>query len=130
MQSLKLPRALSIFQIQGSPCCPKMTAHFESKALFKFHLVYDANHIFEANTLILWGSFSPKILELLSPSLSFMVNPRFIIHFRGCDLRLDNKKSSASLNSFISVNALISDCGITDHEQKHLIKEARTCLRV
>jgi hypothetical protein len=90
-------------------------------------LCYDAKSISEANVLVLWGSISKKLAEMMYEHVEVMSKNRFIIHIRGCNRRVENKYSSSSLVSTLPINAVHSDCILSKRDYRRLINEARQC---
>jgi len=104
-----------------------MHEHYEANYFGKNFGCYDAKSIKEANVLVIWGSISKLLCELLQKQASNMLKNRFIIHIQGCTLRLDNLFSSPNV-IHLSINTVFSDCNLSSDDYRTLIKEARQCL--
>lgn len=120
---------LNIFQIYGTMCCPQMRISFLSKHLVENFMCYDARSIYDANVLVLWGSFSRKLSSLVLAELDAMPDNRALIHIRGCQSRIDNEISKSSLLNVLPINNVYSSCSLNPDEVSALIREVRQCLR-
>lgn len=91
-------------------------------------MCYDARSMYDANLVILWGSFSKKLAALILEQVQAMPGGRVLMHIRGCDRRIENDISSSSL-SMLPINTVFSNCVIHADSAKALIHEARLCLK-
>ena len=57
---------INIFNIHGVCCCLRMSSNINNKYFIKHFFCYAAQHIQEANMLIIWGFIPPKLARLLS----------------------------------------------------------------
>lgn len=121
---------LNIFSLHGTMCCQNMRSSYRSKILVHNFLCYDASSIHDANLIILWGSFSKKLLTLIESELQAISCDRAILHIRGCDARVDNTISESSLATVLPVSLVFSNCVLNHDDIKQLLREARSCLKV
>lgn len=119
---------LNIIQIHGTMCCNTMHQQHQQNYFKQYFNCYDAKNIVEANFLVIWGSLSPKLMDCLSNHLDDMLEKRYIIHIKGCELRINNTDCTASLDK-LSTNSVIATCNLLSTTYKNIIEEARLCLR-
>jgi hypothetical protein len=120
---------LTFFHIHGTMCCSKMLFEYKVKPFTDSLFCYEAKSIKEANTLVIWGSLSSKLIILLQEQMETMAKGRFVIHMRGGEHRVNNEYSSSSLASFLSINTECLRCAPSKLEYRKLIDEARQCLK-
>lgn len=118
-------RPINLFEAHGSICCEQMLHSYED---FKAGPFYQAKSITEANLVVLWGSFSRKLAKMLNEPLEQGVK-KYVLHMQGCERRVNNQFSFASLNELLPVNRTIAHCGLSFEELKALNKEVWFCLR-
>lgn len=106
-----------------------MDLAWEAMRFIDGRFCYEAKSIQEANTLVIWGSLSSKLADTLGEQVETMVKNRFIIHMRGCELRIDNEHSSSSMANTLAINTVFSSCVMSDLDYRTLVNEARQCLR-
>lgn len=78
--------------------------------------------------MVIWGSISKKLLLEISNYTAYLPKNNYIIHINGCECRVDNDISLATLTS-VKVNKIISHCHLTPDEIKVVINEAKQCLK-
>lgn len=78
--------------------------------------------------MVLWGSISKKLLLEINNYTTYLPKNNYIIHINGCEQRVDNDICLATITS-VKLNKIISHCHITPDEIKHIINEAKQCLR-
>lgn len=120
---------LNIFEAHGLFCCTNMQAAYENKSIFKHSYCYQACSIKEANILLVWGSISAKLIDLIKNYLAFMPKPRGVVHIRGCEHRIDNEVSSSSIGQFLPTDVVCSLCDFSAQNIDNLLNEARQCLK-
>lgn len=120
---------LNLFHVHGTFCCVNLQRSFESNFFMDALLCYEAQSIYEANVLLIWGSISTRLAESVCEYVDLMPKNKFLIHLRGCDARIDSDHSRASLANILPINAVLSSCELGMAEYKNLINEARRCLR-
>lgn len=105
----------------GVVCCQKM--HKNLNQSFSHHFFcYDARNIYDANMLILWGYIPPKLQELLDQYYSYLPTDKFIIHIATCNRFGDQSQ-------VLKTHLRLSCESWEAIDLKHIIKEARQCLR-
>lgn len=120
---------LSLFEIYGNYCCVTMHATQQKDSFAQNFLCFHAQSMIDSNVVILWGSFSLKLINVVSKQLNKMPYPRVLIHIRGCEKRVDNKYSNTSLNQFLPINIIFSQCELGKMETKKILLEAKKCLK-
>jgi NADH:ubiquinone oxidoreductase subunit B-like Fe-S oxidoreductase len=128
---VKLPflLPLNFYQVHGTMCCPNMLRDYENMTLTHHFFCYEAKAIYEANVLLIWGSLSLKLIELLTNVLDNMPYPRSVIHMSGCDLRINNSFALSSLKDILPINSIFPQCRLDTKDYRRIINEARQCLR-
>jgi|GEM_PF-1923101 len=119
---------LNFFQIHGTLCCYDMLTEFQKKGFLDFNLCYEARTLYEANVLIIWGSISNALSDLITNQLGTMTRIKYIVHMKGGDC-LGDKNTSSSLASVLPISAAISKCLLKKTDYQKLTCEARQCLR-
>lgn len=120
---------LSYYYVHGTMCCHRMYTQYTKNQLIDFNFCYEARVLYEANALVIWGSLSKKLAELVASQIDFLSSKRYLLHIRGCDLRVDNQQSSSSLSNILPISAVVSDCNLNKKDYERLIFEARQCLQ-
>lgn len=120
---------LNFFCVHGTICCPNMTKEIKDNSIIQGFLCYQAIDIKEANVIIIWGSLNKKLAIAIGQEIEHMAKNRFIIHIRGCGLRVDNDLSSSSLSNILPINTIISNCSWDKNINHSVIYRARKCLR-
>lgn len=120
---------LNIFHIQANSCCDVMFSEYYHNNFNKYFLCYDACSIFESNMLIIWGSLSYKLINNTNHMIKYMPKQHFILHIKGCNKRLNHRLLISSLESFLPIDLVVSDCHLQPTTIKKIIIEARQCLK-
>ena len=113
---------LATFNIHGTFCCEQMFNSYSNYLFEKQKLVFSAHSLIEANTFILWGSFSELLLDFLQNQLIFLPKKRVFIHLPGC-------ANSNSINKKIPIDLEHTNCRLTELNIKKLIMDTRKCLK-
>lgn len=130
--NLNLPHSLwpvIFFQVHGTMCCTKMQLSYESKLISNEFLCYEAQSIKEANMLIIWGSFTKKLCDILHEHIDDMINRHCILHIVGCENRIENAHSSSALINTLPINKIVYECDFKKNSIQLLMNEVRKCLR-
>lgn len=108
-------RPLNLFEIHGNFCCQNMFEAFEQS--FSSSFCFNAVSLAEANFLLLWGSFSEKLVKSIEEPINLGAK-KYIVHIQGC--------SQKDLAKHLPVNLSVTQC---QPDFEALLKEARRCLK-
>lgn len=120
---------LTIFQLHATMCCSAMFYEYKKNNITDHLFCYNAKSIYETNTLILWGSISLSLINIVVNELENTLENKNIIHIQGCEKRIDNKYTYSSLNTILPITSSLSGCTLTKTDYQEIIAGARQCLR-
>lgn len=119
-------RPLNFFEVHGHFCCERMYEAYGKSNLAGSSFL--AASIFEANAVVLWGSFSKKLINAISEPLK-IGSKKYLIHIQGCEARVSNLVVFSSLKEFLPIDKELAFCEFSKVELELLLKEARQCLK-